>query len=111
MKKRFIFDESYNKKHNKKDFLRLLLIIGGIVLAIVIVIIIVMLILKNSNSTVKPKPKNEPYYEFKDELIIESGDNLPDVYDYFKTIKNVSKDDIKISYPLEMEFAYDKTNC
>ena len=105
MKKRFIFDEKYNKKNAKKESLKWL-IIGVAVLALIIVIIIIILATRNN----KPQPAI-PQFELNTELILESGSPLPKVVDYFLKYENIDLNDVKITYPSEFEVSFDTSLC
>ena len=107
-KKRFIFDENYIKRYAKKDKTKWL-IIGVSALVLIIVIIIVVLATKNHHQrkveTVVPK------FQLKEELVLESGSELPEAVDYFSELENIDIEDIKVSYPEEFEISYDLSRC
>jgi len=110
MKKRFIFDESYIKKHGKKDKLKWLII--GVV-ALVLILIIIILALANRKPK-KPKPTvigGDPVFELKDEFVIEAGSTVPEVADYFKKLENIDVNSIEIIYPEDFEISYDTSLC
>ncbi len=108
MKKRFIFDESYNKKNAKKDKFKWLIVGAG---ALAVILIIIILVLANR----KPKKPNvvggDPVFELKDELVVEAGSSIPEVIDYFKKLENIDLDSIKIEYPDDFEISYDNSFC
>lgn len=108
MKKRFIFDESFNKKYGKKDNLKWLIV--GVV-ALIFILLLIILIIANK----KPKKPNvvegEPVFELKEELVMEAGNGLPDVADYFKKLENVDIKDVKVEYPEDFEISYDNSYC
>ena len=108
MKKRFIFDENFNKKYGKQDKLKWLII--GVV-ALVFILLLIILILANR----KPKKPiivgGDPVFELKDELILEAGSSLPDVVDYFKKLENIDIKNIKVEYPEDFEISYDNSSC
>lgn len=108
MKKRFIFDESFNKKYGKKDNLKWLIV--GVVVLIFILLLIILVIANK-----KPKKPNivegKPVFELKEELVVEAGNGLPEVADYFKKLENVDIKDVKIGYPEDFEISYDNSYC
>lgn len=108
MKKRFIFDENYIKRYAKKDKMRWL-IIGGCALVLIIIIIIVILASMGRRST--PSDPVLPAYEFKEELTLESGSELPEVVDYFTKLENIDIDEIEVIYPEEFELSYNIDDC
>lgn len=108
MKKRFIFDESFNKKYGKKDKIKWL-IVG--VIALVFVLLLIILILANKKPK-KPVINNgKPTFEIKDELVVEAGSTLPEVVDYFNKLENIDVNSIKIEYPEDFEISYDNSTC
>lgn len=108
MKKRFIFDENYIKKHAKKDKMKIL--IAGVVVLVIILIIIILALA--SRKPKKPVINNVvPIFELKDELVIEAGSSIPDVADYFKKLENIDVDSIKVEYPEDFEISYDTSFC
>lgn len=108
MKKRFIFDESFNKKYGKKDKIKWLIV--GVV-ALVFVLLLVILILANKKPK-KPVINNgKPTFEIKDELVVEAGSLLPEVVDYFNKLENIDVNSIKIEYPEDFEVSYDNSAC
>ena len=107
MKKRFIFDENFIKKKSQK-FNPKWLIIGGSILALIIVLIVIILATKNNS---KHPTVDLPIYEFKDEIVLEAGSEIPKVTDYFTKLENVDIDSIKIEYPEAFEVSYDTTAC
>lgn len=107
MKKRFIFDENYIKRYAKKDKMKWL-IIGFSVLVLIIIIIIVILANRKPKTPVVPVV---PVYEFKDELVLEAGSEIPEAVDYFSKLENVDVNDIKVTYPEEFEVSYDTDLC
>ncbi len=109
MKKRFIFDENYIKRYAKKDKMRWL-VIGGCALILLIIVLIVVLVTKSR----KPKPIDTdavPAFELKEEVVVESGNTLPEVADYFTKLENIDIKDITLSYSSDFEVSYDLTNC
>lgn len=107
MKKRFIFDENYIKRYAKKDKIKWL-VIGACALVLIIVIIIVILANRKPDN---PNLPVTPVFELKEELVIESGSEIPEVVDYFTKLENVDINDIKVTYPEEFEVSYDTSLC
>ncbi len=107
-KKRFIFDESYNKKYGNKDKTKWL-IMGASALLLILAIIIVILATKGHSRRVIEN--NKPSFTLKNELVIEAGSSIPQIKDYFEEIKNIDWDEIKITYPEEFEINYNLATC
>ncbi len=107
MKRRFIFDETFNKKKKKKDHKDLLLYIGLGLLILIIVIIVVILIVKFHNN----KKPAKPIYDIKENIYIESGSSLPKVKDYFNKLENINEEDIEVIYPEDLEISYNFDYC
>lgn len=111
MKKRFIFDENFNKEKAKKNMPKML-IVGALVLFLIIIIIVIALATRNNSHSGSKKPsKVTPVFEFKDELVVESGSKIPEVEDYFSKLENIDLKEIEIIYPDEFEISYDTTTC
>lgn len=107
MKKRFIFDEDYNKRNSKVNLKWLIL---AVVFLVIIVIVILLVLANKDNFKRKPEPA-KPIYNLKETLTIQSGSLLPNVEDYFTELSNVDKKSIKVTYPDEFEVNYDNSNC
>lgn len=108
MKKRFIFDESFNKKYGKKDKMKWL-IVGSV--ALVFILLLIILLIANKKPK-KPVINNtNPTFELKDELVVEAGNALPEVIDYFKKLENIDVKNIKVEYPEDFEISYDNSLC
>ncbi len=107
MKKRFIFDENFIKKKSQK-FNPKWLIIGLSALTLLVVLIVIILATKNNS---KHPIVALPVYEFKKEIILEAGSEVPKAVDYFKKLENVDVNTIKIEYPEAFEASYDTTSC
>jgi len=108
MKKRFIFDESFNKKYGKKDKMKWLIV--GVV-ALVFILLLIILIMANRKPKKPIVTNGNPTFELKEELIVEAGSTLPDVVDYFKKLENIDVKNIKIVYPEDFEISYDNSAC
>ena len=108
MKKRFIFDENYIKKYAKKDKMKWL-VVGVALLVLIIVIIIVILATRDEDKP--PVIPALPVFELKDEITLESGNELPEVADYFTKLENVDINDVELVYPEEFEVSYDYSFC
>lgn len=108
MKKRFIFDESFNKKYGKKDKVKWLIV--GVV-ALVFILLLIILIMANKKPSKVNVSDGKPVFELKDELVVEAGNALPSVIDYFKKLENIDVNDIKIVYPEDFEISYDNSAC
>ena len=108
MKKRFIFDESFNKKYGKNDKIKWLIV--GIV-ALVFILVLIILVMANKKPKKPGNVGGEPVFELKEELVLEAGSVVPDVVDYFSKLENIDTKSINIEYPEDFEVGYDNSMC
>lgn len=111
-KRRFIFDENYNKKHGKKNLSKLLIVLAAVLVLIVVIIIIILAVNANKKQKEPTKPVNkEPVFELKESITLESGSLLPSKEDYFLKLENMNLDNVLITYPNDFELSYNTDEC
>ena len=108
MKKRFIFDESFNKKYGNKDKFKWLIV--GVV-ALIFILLLIILIIANKKPKKPSTIVGDPVFKLKEELVVEAGSALPDIVDYFEKLENVDIKSIKVEYPEDFEISYDNSYC
>lgn len=111
MKKRFIFDENYIKKRAKKDTMKWFIIGAAVLVVILIIVLIILAVSKPKKPDTPVEPTKEPQIALKEKIVVDAGDEVPELIDYFTKLENVDFNSIRIEYPLDFEADYDLSSC
>ncbi len=103
--KKFFFDAKYEKKTKRK------IVIGSIFLAIILIIIVILVITHNKKNDKKDNPKINDNILLRTEVSTEVNKELPDKTTYFEKLANTNLDEIKITYPDDMEIKLNADEC